>query len=72
MIGQFNADYVGAFPGVAAIDLSKVWESCERAKKLLWRLGADLRASRQLQEAERAQQAYWLACRISDQAPRNQ
>ena len=70
MIQKFNSEFAGAFPGSAPIDTNRVWETCEPAKKLLWRLAADLRVTRQLQEAERAQQAYWLACKISDRAPR--
>ena len=70
MIQKFNGEFAGAFPGLVPIDTNRVWETCEPAKKLLWRLAADLRVTRQLQEAERAQQAYWLACKISDRAPR--
>lgn len=70
MIEKFNVEFAGSFAGLAPIDPSRVWETCEPAKKLLLRLGVDLRVSRQLQEAERAQQAYWLACKISDRAPR--
>jgi hypothetical protein len=71
LIASFNAEFVGSIVGLSPIDISKVWETCEQAKRLLWKLGANLRAERQLQDAERATQAYLRACKISDLAPRS-